>query len=125
MSSAHATPSEIAAYRATAQRRMTEQRQQLRDRRARAWDVAREAAALLQQEYGAQRVLLFGSLARGDTVSIHSDVDLAAWGVAEREYYRIVAQLQDLDPSMPVDLVLMEDANARLVHSVEEEGIPL
>jgi predicted nucleotidyltransferase len=119
------TPVQIAAYRATAQLRIAQQRREVRARRARAWKIARAAAALLKQEFGAQCVQLFGSLARGDPLSVHSDVDLAAWGIDGRDYYRIVAQLQDLDPSIAVDLVLMEEVSAAIAQAVEQEGVAL
>ncbi|HEY66354.1 MAG TPA: nucleotidyltransferase domain-containing protein, partial [Caldilineae bacterium] len=43
--------------------------------------IARKAAEMLREEFGAIRVVLFGSLARGGPFDMHSDVDLAAWGL--------------------------------------------
>lgn len=121
----HIPPEEMVRYREAARRRHEQRRQALEERRRLAWETARKAAALLKERYGATRVLLFGSLARNDPLSPHSDVDLLAWGLDERAYYRIVAQLQDLTPGIPVDLVRAEEASPKLLAQAETEGILL
>ncbi|HBY94674.1 MAG TPA: nucleotidyltransferase domain-containing protein [Chloroflexi bacterium] len=119
------TPEKMAVYRATARRRWEHRQQALARRRERAWDVARRAATLLKQHYGATRVVLFGSLARNDPFYPRSDVDLAVWGLEEKHYYRAVSHLLDLDPAIQVDLVMAEDASATLLEAIAREGVPL
>ncbi|RME46580.1 MAG: nucleotidyltransferase domain-containing protein [Chloroflexi bacterium] len=119
------TPEEMAAYRATARRRWERQQQERARRRERAWKVARRAAALLKEQYDAKRVMLFGSLVRGDRFYARSDVDLAVWGLDERLYYRVVSHLLDLDPTIEVDLVMAEDAPPALLEAIEREGMTL
>jgi uncharacterized protein len=119
------TPQEMAVYQATARRRLATRRQSLRARRTRAWETARRAAALLKEQYGVRRVILFGSLSREEPFSQRSDVDLAVWGLEERAYYRAVSHLLDLDPSISVDLVRAEDMAAGLLAVIESEGISL
>ena len=119
------SPEEMAAYRATAQRRQQRERQEQACRREQAWALARQAAALLKKQFGASRVMLFGSLARGDCFDAHSDVDLMAWGLNEREHYFAVSKLLELDPAIAVDLILAEHAPPALLAAVEQEGIPL
>ena len=119
---AQVTKEEMAVYRATAQRHWTQRQQAMVQRRERAWALARQAAALLKEQFGASRVVVFGSLARGGLFHPHSDVDLAAWGLDERVYYRAVSQLLSLDPAIEVDLVIAEDIPATLRAVIEAEG---
>ena len=49
-------------------------------RRRKAWFVAERAAQLLREQFGAQRVVVFGSLAHEKGFGRWSDIDLAAWG---------------------------------------------
>ena len=51
---------------ATARRRKAQEDQDVTCRRARAWALARRAATLLREQFGATRVVLFGSLVYED-----------------------------------------------------------
>ncbi len=112
----------MAVYRRTARRRMREQHRRQAQRRDRARAVARRAAELLKETYGAESVYLFGSLARGGPFDEHSDVDLAVRGLDDRLYYRVVSRLLDLDPTIDVDLVQLETAPDGLRGRIESEG---
>jgi len=61
-----------------------------------AWDVARTAATLLREEFGAGRVVVFGSLTHRAWFTPWSDIDLAAWGIAPDAFYRAVALVTGL-----------------------------
>ena len=115
----------MATYRATAQRRWEEEQQESAGRRERAWQVARHAAALLKEQFGATRVVAFGSLVHGYWFSNASDVDLAAWGVQADDYFVAVARLQDLSPEFQIDLVAMERCKPALRETIDREGVPL
>lgn len=115
----------MAGYRATALQRMVQEQRALALRQARAWELARRAARLLKDQHGVQQVALFGSLARGHGFHSRSDVDLAVWGLNEKAFYRLVSQLQDLEPGIEVDLVMAEDMSPALIDAVEREGILL
>ncbi len=91
----------------------------------RAWSLARRAAVVLREQFGARQVALFGSLARGDLFHYRSDVDLATWGLDEAVYYRAVSQLLSLDPAIEVDLVIAETAPAALRAVIHAEGVPV
>lgn len=82
-----------------------------------------EAARVLRERYGARRVVLFGSFARGDT-SERSDVDLAVAGIEHLGYFPALAELTGLLDS-PVDLVELEQAGASMLARIELEGIEL
>lgn len=81
------------------------------------------AKELLQNRHGARRVVLFGSLARGDTTE-RSDVDLAVEGLEPSSFFRAIADLTGLFDS-PVDLVEIEHAPASLLARLELEGVQL
>lgn len=113
----------LARYRETARQRQAKARQEMLARREQAWTVARQAADLLRQRFDVDKVVLFGSLARGDMFHAHSDVDLAVWGLAEAEYLRAVSSLLDLDGSIDIDLVRIEEAKPALRRRIEMEGM--
>lgn len=116
---------EMARYHATARARAVQREQELLAYRTQAWTIGRNAAALLRTQDGVKRVVLFGSLARNECCSPHSDVDLVVWGLPEALHYRVVAQLLDLDGTIPVDLLRGEDVSERLRQHIEFEGIEL
>lgn len=126
MSSASAiTPQEMARYQATARQRAVKRQQALDAWRQRARETSERAAALLKAHYGVSRVVLFGSLSRAEPFSPHSDIDLAAWGLDERVYYRAVSRLLDLDPAVSIDLLRAEELSPQLLRVIETEGTPL
>ena len=117
---------ELEKYARTAQARALARRTRLEARRKRAWDVARRSATLLKEQFGAQRVVLFGSLTRGTgRFYTRSDVDLAVWGLDERVYLRAVVRLLDLDSEVGVDLVEAEFARPALLAAIQRDGIEL
>ena len=60
---------------------------------------------MLRERFGAERVVAFGSLARGDVFTFRSDVDLAVWGVPPHLFYRAVAAATGISSEFEVDLV--------------------
>ena len=119
------SPEKMAAYRRTARRKQQEKQRIHAERRERAIAMAGKAAQVLREIYGAESVMLFGSLARGGVFDHRSDVDLAVTGLAERHYFRAVSHLLDLNPEIDVDLVRMETAPSGLAEAVRKEGVPL
>lgn len=115
----------LAEYRQTARRRGEVEECRRAWRMQCAWEVARQAAALLKEEFHAADVMVFGSLVHGLWFSKTSDVDLAAWGLKEADYFIAVAKLQDLSPDFNVDLVAIEHCNPALREVVSKEGIRL
>ncbi|WP_129677285.1 nucleotidyltransferase family protein [Candidatus Chloroploca sp. Khr17] len=118
-------PEQMRQYRATAHRRMAQQREALEVRRQAAWQIAHRAAVLLKTTYDVTRVVLFGSLSRNELFSPHSDIDLVVWGLDEARYYRAVSRLIDLDPSIAIDLLRAEALPTDLVTMIETTGVIL
>lgn len=86
--------------------------------------VASAIAKELKSRFGASRVTLFGSLARGD---FHrwSDIDLAVWGISPADYYRAVAFASGFSDLFKVDLVDVEDCSESLRQHIQREGVEL
>ena len=115
------TAEELQAYRPD--REPAEQ--QVTERWKRAWEVARTAARLLRERFGATRVVVFGSLAQRTWFGPWSDVDLAAWGIAAGELYWAVAAVTGVSPDFEMDLVDPESCRAAVRRLIDREGIDL
>lgn len=89
-------------------------------RRAHLKERAREVAVVFREELGARHVWLFGSL---DQLWFHegSDVDLAVEGMPE-ERYAIALERARAILGEPLDLVLIEGAEAGLARRIRESG---
>jgi predicted nucleotidyltransferase len=98
---------------------------QVGERWERAWRVARAAAKVLREQFGATRVVAFGSLAHRDAFTLWSDIDLAAWGISPGTFYRAVAVVTGISSEFQVDLVAPEDCQSTVRHAIEREGVAL
>ncbi len=94
-------------------------------RRQQAWRVAQQAAELLRDQYGASKVVAFGSLAHGDWYTPWSDIDLAAWGIPADRFYSAVAAVTGLSPIFRVDLVDSDACRPTLRKTLEREAVEL
>ena len=99
------------------------QSRSLEERRGKALDVAKQAASLLRRKFGAERVMLFGSLASKDAFTPWSDIDLAVWGIAPDEFYSAVAVVTGLSPVFKVDLVEPDTCRKRIKDVIQKQGI--
>lgn len=113
------TPDELAEYSAALERRA-----ELAQRRERAWALARAAAALLKEQSGASRIVLFGSLAQ-DRFTWWSDVDIAAWELSLGDTFKAVAAVLFLDGDIEVNLVDAGACRPSLLACIKAEGIEL
>ena len=86
---------------------------------------AREVATVLKGDFGARRVVLFGSLAQNQWFGPHSDVDLAIEGVASSQYWDAWRVAEDILGDRVVDLVEIETAKQSLRRVIEQQGIDL
>jgi len=82
-------------------------------------DVEKAEAILVH--HGAQRVILYGSLARGD-YRPGSDIDLCVEGIPDHEYFRTVAEcLMEID--RPVSVIDLKDIKGYFREVVLREGV--
>ena len=113
---------DLQRYRDTLRRRGEEEQRRREDRAARAGDVANQAAQVLREQFGAERVVLFGSAAAEKATYAPSDVDLAVWGLSGTAHLEAVATLQDCSPALAVDVIRMERCPSELRDVILQEG---
>jgi len=113
------------AYQATARRRKDSAIAQTQKRWQQAQALAHKASNFLKQEYGEVEVILFGSSTQRDQFHLNSDIDLAIKGLPPEQFFKAVAQLQDLSPEFKIDLVQLEYCQTSLHQLILEEGKPL
>jgi hypothetical protein len=92
-----------------------EQTKRLQRRRQHAWRIARQAAQLLRDQYGAIRVMVFGSLVHDDWSTIWSP----------DRFYSAVAAVSGLSPLLRVELVDPAACRPGLRQTLEDEGVEL
>ncbi len=90
----------------------------------RARTIARRVAHFLARRYGARRVVLCGSLARGD-FRRGSDIDLAVEGVPAARFFEAGAAAARAAGEFEIDVVPIEAATRRYREWLADEGIVL
>ena len=106
-------------------RRRAKMSAEISSRRRRSSLVARKAAKLLREEFGATEVILFGSLARRGSFTLYSDIDLAARGIAPERFFAASAAIEGINLNFVIDLVELETCPPALLKSIEKDGKPL
>ncbi len=119
------SPEKIAVYRATVRKRHQQEKAEINHRREKAWQIARQAAHLLQEQFNVSRVVVFGSLTRESGFTRWSDVDIAAWGIAPEDTFRAIGAVMDLETEIPVNLVDVNTARPALLAAIEQDGVEL
>ena len=87
-------------------------------------NIAKRIALELKEHFGAHRVVLFGSAARGN-IHAKSDIDIAVWGIPTKDFYRAVAFATGYSNEWKVDMVDAEDCRETLKQSILKDGIEL
>ena len=116
---------QMALYRATAKRRWEQEQPELARRRERAWQVARHAASMLRDRFGATRVVAFGSLVHPNCFTRWSDVDIAAWGIRPQDTFRAIGTALDTDSELEVNLVDVGAYRPEVLAAIEQGGVDL
>ncbi|MDD5435109.1 MAG: nucleotidyltransferase domain-containing protein [Nitrospira sp.] len=116
---------EISEYRATALRRMEYDQQELAQREKDAWETARRAAALLKEQFGAKRVVVYGSLVHKGCFTLWSDIDIAAWGISPSDTFRAMSAVMGIGRQIEVNLVDVEICRPSLLLVIERDGVDL
>jgi len=119
------SPEKMAVYKRTARAREVAYQQAQQQRRERAWVLGRQAAHLLKAEFGAKRVVVFGSLAHGEWFSARSDIDLMVEGLAPQIFWRAWCALDQLARDFDIELVASEEATPQLREVIAREGVEL
>ena len=81
--------------------------------------------AQLAGEYGAEKLVLFGSRARGDYNAV-SDIDLAVYGMPEENRARFWWEAEELPTLLKLDIVHITDGlDPAFVRAIQREGVTL
>lgn len=79
----------------------------------------------LAARYGAQRLVLYGSRARGD-FHARSDVDLAVYGMPEKQRGSFSVEAEDLPTLLKLDIVhISENVDPAFLQNIEKDGVTL
>jgi predicted nucleotidyltransferase len=116
---------EMAGYRAGARLRHEQEQKALAAREERAWELARQAAELLREQFHVSRVVVFGSLIHPGRFTPWSDVDIAAWGLRTDNWLKAIGAVMDLDSDIALNLVDVSMCKAHILEVIEREGVPV
>lgn len=106
------------------QKRLRQEQEAIDQAAQQAREQAQVCAKALVEEYGAERVYLIGSLARGRGFHSRSDIDLVVAGIAPERYFAVLADIAE-QASREVNLILLELATPALLECVANEGVLL
>lgn len=88
-------------------------------------DRIRQAAMVVKRRFGAQRVVLFGSLAHHAWFGPDSDVDLGVEGLTGDTYWEAWRTVEEILGDRSVDLIEMETAGGSLRQAIARHGVEL
>jgi predicted nucleotidyltransferase len=118
-----ASPEEIEQYRDGWNQRRDSRELQRRKRKERAERIVSEIADVLETEFGASKVYLFGSLTRDNLrFHQHSDIDLAVTGIPDDRFYEAQGRCLELAENISVDLVDLDSAGKSLSDEITKRG---
>ncbi|MFO7818309.1 MAG: nucleotidyltransferase family protein [Thermodesulfobacteriota bacterium] len=87
-----------------------------------ALDVARKAAKILRETFGANKVILFGSLCSPSHFGPHSDIDLAVWGISSEYFYKATATITGMSSQFRIELIDPCTCRPSIKESILKEG---
>jgi predicted nucleotidyltransferase len=119
------SPEEMKAYKRTARERWRSEQKSLNARRQHAWDLARQAAKLLKDEFNVARVAIFGSLIQAGRFTEWSDIDLVAWGLTSQNWLKAMAAVRQISKDIEINLIDVDTCSPELLAVIEREGMPL
>jgi predicted nucleotidyltransferase len=93
--------------------------------RERLLNRVRDAASALKRQFGAKKVILFGSLADTTWFAPDSDVDLAVEGLASSDFWRAWGVVEEIINDRSVDLIEIETAKETLKRTIQQHGMEL
>jgi predicted nucleotidyltransferase len=113
------TRAEIVTRVLTAQEQREQRLMQMKERQQQGLVVARQCAQILKQEFGAGRVVLFGSMLDLERMWWGSDIDLAVWGLPEEDFFKAGAAIE-LGHNFRIDLVEIQHAKPHILQAIEQ-----
>jgi predicted nucleotidyltransferase len=95
------------------------------ERREKALEVAKAIAKLLRKEFGATKVVLFGSVLYSGRFSPGSDIDIAVYGIRADQFYKAIAASSEITRDFYADIVDPMDCYPSIREDIELNGIEL
>ena len=92
---------------------------QMKQRQQQGLEIARKAASILKQEFGAERVVLFGSMLDHEQMWWGSDIDLAVWGLRSEDFFKAGAAIERYH-NFSIDLVEIQSAKPHILNAIEQ-----
>ncbi len=78
--------------------------------------------ALLGQKYQAEKIVLFGSRARGDHRE-RSDIDIAVYGIEETKQAFFCSDIDDIPTLLSFDVIFITDrTDKKLTDNIKKDG---
>jgi predicted nucleotidyltransferase len=109
----------------SAVREQTSQPEPIMSERTELLQQVKQVAKLLKSQFGAQRVILFGSLAHQAWFTPDSDIDLAVQGLPSSNYWQAWRTTEEIITNRKIDLVEIETVSPTLRRIIEQDGIEL
>lgn len=82
--------------------------QQDEESRAKWWQKAREAAAVLRASFALSKIGVIGDLTKPKPLSYWSEIELAVWGLSDDKRYQIYTSLAEIEEDVPLSVVDVE-----------------
>ncbi len=90
----------------------------MKSRQTEGWSIAHQSAQKLKDDFGVDRVILFGSMLDHKRMTEHSDIDLAVQGLAKEDFLRAGAAIER-GQNFKIDLINIETAPKYLEEAIE------
>ena len=87
-----------------------------------AWIIAKRIGSLLKQKYGAEQVMIFGSLAKKYWTR-YSDIDIAERGIPSGLFFKAYLDAEALAGIYTIDLIDLKDCATDDISEIEREGV--
>lgn len=113
------TRGQIVARVLAEQKQRELKRNLMKERQQQGLEVARRSAQILKQEFGADRVVLFGSMLDHERMWWGSDIDLAVWGLPSEDFFKAGAAIER-GHNFAIDLVEIQSAKSHILNAIEQ-----
>lgn len=117
------TPEQIVARVMAARAERPKHLVKMQERQQKGLAVARECARILKEQFGAERVVLFGSMLDPESMWWGSDIDLAVWGLPEEDLFKAGAAIEH-GHDFEIDLVEVQYAKPHILPAIKQ-GVEL
>lgn len=91
-------------------------------RRQSAWIDAQKISDCLRTQFGAEQVLVFGSLIDTGLFDERSDIDIAVRGIPASQYFQAVTKIMTVSQTFSVDLVDLDTCPETLRQIILRDG---